>query len=71
LSQLIPDEYRSSGQAVYAVVWSGLAGLISGTVGGYIFEHFGRSSFYQMGAVLALISAVLFFCQHVFARNHS
>ncbi|WP_201004963.1 MFS transporter [Paenibacillus glycanilyticus] len=71
LSQLIPDEYRSSGQAVYAVVWSGLAGLISGTVGGYFFEHFGRSSFYQMGAVLALISAVLFFCQHVFGRNNA
>lgn len=70
LSQLIPDEYRSSGQAVYAVVWSGLAGLISGTVGGYFFEHFGRSSFYQMGAVLALISAILFFCQHLFGRNN-
>ncbi|GLX69270.1 MFS transporter [Paenibacillus glycanilyticus] len=69
LSHLIPEEYRSSGQAVYAVVWSGLAGLISGTLGGYIFEHYGMSNFYRVGAVLALISAVLFFCQHIFARN--
>ncbi|MCM3627170.1 MFS transporter [Paenibacillus glycanilyticus] len=69
LSQLIPDEYRSSGQAVYAVVWSGLAGLISGTAGGYIFEHFGRSSFYQIGAVLALLSAVLFLCKHIFGQK--
>jgi Arabinose efflux permease len=69
LSQLIPDEYRSSGQAVYAVVWSGLAGLISGTVGGYFFEHFGRSSFYKMGAILALLSAILFLCKHLFGRK--
>ncbi|SFE97906.1 MFS transporter, PPP family, 3-phenylpropionic acid transporter [Paenibacillus catalpae] len=71
LSQLIPDEYRSSGQAVYAVVWSGLAGLISGTLGGYFFEHFGRSSFYQMGAALALLSAVLFLCKHLFGKNNA
>lgn len=69
LSHLIPDEYRSSGQAVYAVVWSGLAGLISGMAGGYFFEHFGRSTFYLMGAALALISAVLFFCKHVFDKE--
>jgi PPP family 3-phenylpropionic acid transporter len=71
LSNLIPDEYRSSGQAVYAVVWSGLAGLISGTVGGFIFEHYGRSAFYQIGAALALLSAILFLGKHLLGRNHS
>lgn len=71
LSNLIPDEYRSSGQAVYAVVWSGLAGLISGTVGGFIFEHYGRSAFYQIGAALALLSAILFLSKHLFSRNNS
>lgn len=71
LSNLIPDEYRSSGQAVYAVVWSGLAGLISGTVGGFIFEHYGRSAFYQIGAALALLSAILFLGKHLFERNRS
>ncbi|MGO4107184.1 MFS transporter [Paenibacillus sp. YAF4_2] len=71
LSNLIPDEYRSSGQAVYAVVWSGLAGLISGTVGGFIFEHYGRSAFYQIGAALALLSAILFLGKHLFGRNRS
>lgn len=68
LSQLIPDEYRASGQAVYAVVWTGLAGVISGMFGGYIYEHFGREVFFRMGAGFALVAAAAFFTRYYISR---
>jgi PPP family 3-phenylpropionic acid transporter len=68
LSQLIPDEYRASGQAVYAVVWTGLAGVISGMFGGYIYEHFGREVFFRMGTGFALVAAAAFFTRYYISR---
>ncbi|MFF2090405.1 MFS transporter [Paenibacillus sp. NPDC058174] len=69
ISQLIPDEFRSSGQAVYAVVWTGLAGFISGTAGGYIFEQFGRSSFFHTASLLAVLAALGFLGQYYYTRS--
>ncbi|MUT68151.1 MFS transporter [Paenibacillus sp. NEAU-GSW1] len=69
ISQLIPDEFRSSGQAVYAVVWTGLAGFISGTAGGYVFEAFGRSAFFQAGSLLAILAAFGFMASHMYNRS--
>lgn len=68
LSHLIPDEYRASGQAVYAVVWTGLAGVISGLCGGFIYEHFGRETFYKLGAMLAILAAAGFLSRHLLSR---
>lgn len=69
LSRLIPDEYRASGQAVYAVVWTGLAGVISGMFGGYVFEHFGRETFFKMGAGFAIVAAAAFLARYYFSRS--
>lgn len=60
ISYLIPDEYRSSGQAVYTVIWTGAAGLISGVVGGGVYEQFGRVAFYHSATFIGLASAVGF-----------
>ncbi|OXS57985.1 MFS transporter [Cohnella sp. CIP 111063] len=68
LQALIPDEYRSSGQAVFAVVWSGLAGVIAGTLGGWLYDSFGLSRVFQTGAVFALIGMIGFLIAHVRRR---
>jgi PPP family 3-phenylpropionic acid transporter len=60
LSNLIPDEFRASGQALFAVIWAGLAGIISGMFGGYIYEMFGREVFFRVGAGFALVAAIAF-----------
>lgn len=60
ISQLIPDEFRSSGQAVYTVIWTGVAGLISGVLGGLIYEQLGRVMFYQVATGIAGAAAVGF-----------
>ncbi|MFC4778615.1 MFS transporter [Paenibacillus sp. GCM10023252] len=69
ISQIIPDEYRASGQAVYAIVWSGLAGLISGTMGGAIYEHFGQRAFFGTAAALALLACIGFMLKHLSDRR--
>lgn len=51
LSQIIPDEYRSSGQAIFAVAWSSIAGLISGTIGGWIYDAAGEAQSTSLPAV--------------------
>jgi PPP family 3-phenylpropionic acid transporter len=66
LSQIIPDEYRSSGQAIFAVAWSSIAGLISGMVGGWIFDVAGGSTLYLLAACLSVISTLGFLATHVF-----
>src|SRR5690606_38281475 len=53
LQFLIPDEFRASGQAIYAVVWSGMAGFLSGSVGGTIYDTFGATTLYVIAALLA------------------
>jgi MFS transporter, PPP family, 3-phenylpropionic acid transporter len=70
LQSLIPDEYRSSGLAVFAVVWSGLAGLIAGTLGGWLYDSLGLSAVFRTGAVFALIGACGFLYVH-FRRSES
>ncbi|OMF21676.1 MFS transporter [Paenibacillus sp. FSL H8-0548] len=69
LSRLIPDEYRASGQAVYAVVWTGLAGVISGLFGGFVYENFGREAFFQMGAGFAIVAAAAFLARYYISRS--
>ncbi|WP_337101512.1 MFS transporter [Paenibacillus sp. YIM B09110] len=67
ISRIIPDEFRASGQAVYAVVWTGLAGAISGFFGGFIYEQFGRESFFRMGSIIAMVAAIGFFAKYYYS----
>ncbi|MFD0674311.1 MFS transporter [Cohnella sp. GCM10027633] len=68
LQIVIPDEFRSSGQAVFAVVWSGLAGVAAGTLGGWLIDAIGFASAFRLGAVFALLGATGFFFMHVRKR---
>jgi len=65
LQQLIPDEYRASGQALYAVVWTGLAGFISGSAGGTIYDAFGAQALYLTSATLAALASFGFLMTHL------
>lgn len=68
ISNMIPDEYRATGQAVYAVVWTGFAGVISGMLGGMIYDWFGQEPFFRIAALLALAAGAGFLVQHLRTR---
>ncbi len=51
---LVPDKYRTSGQAVYGLMWMGVAGILAGIVGGYMFDVTGPKMMYGASAVMSL-----------------
>ncbi|WP_281890967.1 MFS transporter [Paenibacillus sp. YYML68] len=60
----IPDQYRASGQAVFAITWSGLAGLLSGVTGGWIFNELSPQLMYETASLLAFSAMVGFIGLH-------
>ncbi|TVY08237.1 MFS transporter [Paenibacillus cremeus] len=64
IQRIVPDQFRSSGQAVFAVTWSGLAGLISGTLGGWLFNSVGPHAVYATGSALAAVAMIGFLLLH-------
>ncbi|WP_035157764.1 MFS transporter [Cohnella thermotolerans] len=64
LQSVVPDEFRSSGQALFGMVWTGLAGLIAGTLGGWLFDAYGLSVVFRFGSMFALAAAVGFLIVH-------
>lgn len=69
LTQLVPDEFRSSGQALYTVVWSGIAGMSSGMIGGWIYNDFGGNAVYYTAATLGFIAGMCFLVTHIVTRH--
>lgn len=69
IQRVVPDEYRSTGQAIYAVTWSGVAGLLSGTLGGWLFHSGGPHLMYTVGALLSFLAAIGFLLLHAFAKD--
>jgi PPP family 3-phenylpropionic acid transporter len=69
LQRTIPDEYRATGQAIFAVTWSGLAGLISGALGGWLFRDWGPHFMYGIGALLSGAAVIGFFVLHVLRKD--
>lgn len=71
LQQIVPDEYRATGQAVYNMVWSGCAGLASGFIGGNIYGSWGGVTLYRFAALTAALAFVGFIGTHLFQREPS
>lgn len=57
---LIPVNLRASGQAVFALTWGGVSGLVAGLVGGWMFEVIGASSMYAINGTITLFGTVGF-----------
>jgi len=65
ITRIIPDHLRATGLAIFTVVWSSAAGLLSGTFGGIIFEESGRTVFYRVAMLFALAAGAGFLCRHL------
>ncbi|WP_410512671.1 MFS transporter [Paenibacillus sp. BR2-3] len=57
---LVPRPYRSAGQALYTLTWSGVSGIIGGILGGFLFQYLGAQSMYQFGVFLTMIGSIGF-----------
>ncbi|GIP38026.1 MFS transporter [Paenibacillus sp. J31TS4] len=68
LTQLVPDRFRATGQAVFNVMWGGFAGLISGALGGRVFDYWGGQTLYLIAAACAAAACLGFFLTHILKR---
>lgn len=57
LYQIVPREWRATGQTLLALLFFGISGIISAAVGGYVYNTFGGHFFYYL---LASISGIAF-----------
>lgn len=64
---LIPQQFRASGQAVYALSWGGLAGIIAGIIGGWMFQDLGAPTMYRICTLMALLGAAGFATMYMYA----
>ncbi|CAG7607219.1 putative 3-phenylpropionic acid transporter [Paenibacillus solanacearum] len=64
LKLIVPDELRATGQALFSIVWAGLAGIAAGLIGGYAFDHFGPHAVYRIAAVFSIASLIGFIAVH-------
>ncbi|WP_139488035.1 MFS transporter [Brevibacillus dissolubilis] len=55
---IIPEEWKSTGQMVLAVLFFGVSGIVGSFVGGWIFDTFGGASLYNVMAVLSVIGLI-------------
>lgn len=56
----LPRPSRSSGQAVFAFALSGVAAILAGFLGGWIFQNLGAIIMYKTGSILTLCGAAGF-----------
>lgn len=66
----IPKPYRSSGQALYTLSWSGISGVIAGIFGGFMFQNFGASVMYQVGVFMAAVGTIGFGVMYYIVRRY-
>jgi PPP family 3-phenylpropionic acid transporter len=67
-AMLIPSEYRATGQAIYALTWGGISGMIAGLSGGWMFENIGPQKMYAISAVVTIIGVLGFFMMWLSTR---
>jgi MFS transporter, PPP family, 3-phenylpropionic acid transporter len=67
--RMVPEELRSTGQAMLSAVFLGVAGITGGYVGGVIKDVWGGSYMYYFGAVMTAIAAVLLLFTHMRYRQ--
>lgn len=65
ITRIIPDHLRATGLAIFTVVWSSVAGLLSGTFGGLIYEDAGRSVFYLVAMGFSILAFLGFLAKHL------
>ena len=58
---LVPAAVRSTGQAIYGLCWMGVAGIISGLLGGWVYDTLGPTNMYVLSTIMAA-AGTLGFC---------
>ncbi|NOV00804.1 MFS transporter [Paenibacillus sp. LMG 31457] len=69
--RLLPEQFGSTGQSILAMVFMGLAGIIGGSIGGWLSEQWGGASMYVFATIMSAIAAVMFLGTQAVMRGRS
>lgn len=58
---LVSEAYQTSGQTWYALFWKGVAGVLGGVLGGWIFSEEGPKGIYSIASMMAILGMIGFF----------
>lgn len=58
LYQIMPKEWRATGQTVLALLFFGLSSIIASYAGGYIYKEFGGHTFYFIISIMSFIGVL-------------
>lgn len=61
LYNIVPDEWKSTGQTVLTVLFFGVSGIIGSTFGGWLIDQYGGAALYRVMALLAFLSFLFSF----------
>ncbi|RNB87312.1 MFS transporter [Brevibacillus fluminis] len=67
LYKVVPEEWKSTGQTVLAILFFGISGMVGSVLGGWVLDHFGTSSLFLMMAGLSFASLLF----SLFLRSRS
>jgi MFS transporter, PPP family, 3-phenylpropionic acid transporter len=70
ISLLLPKPFRSSGQTITIICWSGIAGGIAGLLGGWMLQSFGAVILYKTLVYMTLCATVGFAIIWSHIRQH-
>jgi PPP family 3-phenylpropionic acid transporter len=69
--RVLPKQLISTGQSLLSMVYLGLAGMTGGTVGGWLFDHFGATSIYWFAAAASLVAGCAFLATEFVAQRRT
>lgn len=67
LYKIVPDEWKSTGQTVLAVLFFGISGMVGSLLGGWVLDRLGTSSLFLMMSALSFASLLF----SLFLRSRS
>lgn len=60
ISRIVGDEFRATGQNLYASTLS-ISTIFSSLLGGLIYDHLGSSSLYILGSIISIITGIIYY----------
>jgi MFS transporter, PPP family, 3-phenylpropionic acid transporter len=59
IDKIIPEEWKATGQSIFAAVFFGLAGMIGSILGGWVFDRYGGHTLYTSMIVISAVGFIL------------
>ncbi|TJY44055.1 MFS transporter [Cohnella pontilimi] len=60
LYTIVPEQWKSTGQTVFSVMFFGVSGIIGSTLGGWLMDEYGGPALYRTMALFSFIGFLLF-----------